>query len=359
MAASLAEKRSARVIQYEWFRLFATAFVVLGHSAYWVINTANGGVYFGADEFSWIAPAYFSNFFDAARTAANGVYRFHMAAFFFLSGAVLRLRPIGAAGPFLLKKARRLLVPYYLCGLLWMLPVKYLAGFYKTHALPAALGNFLLGGSDSGHLWFLPVLFLCMALFALLETLCSSCEARKGIAFVPLLAGLLLRYATPQLQSFLLQQFALYFFWFSLGWAVEPLRAAVARWEEQNNKNLLMPVAVGFAALSALWKLPLAGFVAAAVGCAWCMLLGALCTRLFPKAGQTALFSALSRQTFCVYLLHDPLEHLLLRVCMQNRVLATAAGCWAYLLLRTVGVFALCVAAGELWRRQRLVKNKK
>jgi hypothetical protein len=85
-------------------------------------------------------------------------------------------------------------------------------------------------------------------------------------------------------------------------------------------------------------------------GCLWCWLLAALCAGLFAKCSGTRLFAAAARQLFCVYLLHDPLEHLLLRLFMENRLLATNTGCWAYLLGRTVGIFALCVAAGELWR---------
>lgn len=352
-----------RVAEYEWLRLIATVLVVVGHSAYWVINTAHGGVYYGADEFAWIAPAYFSAVFGGVRAVAGWVYRFHMAVFFFLSGAVLRLRPVGVPGRFLAKKVRRLLVPYYLCGLAWMFPLKWLSGFYTVQTLPAALGDFLSGGSDAGHLWFLWALFWCMAVFALLEKLLKIDAKPWSFALVPLVLGAVLQLCVPHLPGWLaLQQAAQYFIWFALGWAFEPLRAAAAaracRWQ-------LPLLAGGFALVSAGWVLAdrfaLTGQrTAMLIGCLWCCLLAALCAKTLKKCSNTKLFAAVTRQLFCVYLLHDPLEHLLLRSFMENRLLSTNAGCWAYMLGRTVGIFALCVAAGELWRsvKQKYKKNK-
>lgn len=348
-----------RVAEYEWLRLIATVFVVVGHSAFWVINTTHGGVYYGADEFVWIAPAYFSAVFGGVRAVAGWVYRFHMAAFFFLSGAVLRLRPMGAPGRFLAKKARRLLVPYYLCGLVWMLPVKYLAGFYKTENLSAALGDFLLGGGDSGHLWFLPALFWCMAVFALLEKLLAIDAKKWWFCCVPLALGAALHLLSQRLPVwFALQQFAAYFIWFALGWAFEPLRAAAAA---RPCRGRVLLLAGGFALVSAGWIAAdryglLGGRSSMLVGCIWCWLLAALCAKMFEKCSRSRLFAVVSRQLFCVYLLHDPLEHLLLRLFMENHLLAADAGCWAYLLARTVGVFAFCVAAGEL---NRLLQQRK
>ena len=354
-----------RVAAYEWLRLIATVFVVLGHSTFWVINTTHGGVYYGADELVRMAPVYFSTLFDAVRAAAGWVYRFHMAVFFFLSGAVLRLRPIGAPGPFLVKKARRLLLPYYLCGLAWMLPVKALSGFYTLQALPAALGDFLLGGGDAGHLWFLWALFWCMAVFALLERLLKL-EGRPWLfCALPLVLGAVLQLLAPHLPVWLaLRQFGQQFLWFALGWAFEPLRAAAAVRPARFRVPLL---AAGFAAVSAGWLLAdryalLGQRTSMLVGCLWCWLLAALCAG-FPTGGAPSrLFAVLTRQLFCVYLLHDPLEHLLLRLFMESDRMATDAGCWAYLLARTVGVFVLCVAVGEIWRllkRKRSEKTKK
>lgn len=36
---------AGRVAAYEWLRLIATLFVVVGHSVYWVIHTTYGGIY--------------------------------------------------------------------------------------------------------------------------------------------------------------------------------------------------------------------------------------------------------------------------------------------------------------------------
>ena len=61
---------AGRVAVYEWLRLIATLFVVVGHSAYWVVHTTYGGIYYNW-ALEWAAPVYFSAVFDAARRMAT------------------------------------------------------------------------------------------------------------------------------------------------------------------------------------------------------------------------------------------------------------------------------------------------
>lgn len=45
MPEHMQKPAAGRVAAYEWLRLIATLFVVVGHSAYWVVHTTYGGIY--------------------------------------------------------------------------------------------------------------------------------------------------------------------------------------------------------------------------------------------------------------------------------------------------------------------------
>lgn len=57
-------------------------------------------------------------------------------------------------------KLKRLIVPYFLIGFIYMVPIKYAVGYsgYQDKTLIDIIGNFLTC-QDVGHLWFLPALF--------------------------------------------------------------------------------------------------------------------------------------------------------------------------------------------------------
>ena len=109
-----AVNKSNKVSEYEWVRIIATLFVVIGHSAYLKITTTYGGV-------DYILPAnvdaeYYSQLMKAFRILAGWVYGFHMPLFFALSGAVLHLKPLPQFDDFVKNKFIRLIVPYFIYG---------------------------------------------------------------------------------------------------------------------------------------------------------------------------------------------------------------------------------------------------
>ena len=63
------------------------------------------------------------------------IYSYHMPLFFMLSGAVLALKPLKAFNIFVKSKVKRLLVPYYVYGLIFMLPIKYVGHFYNEETI--------------------------------------------------------------------------------------------------------------------------------------------------------------------------------------------------------------------------------
>ena len=350
-----------RVSVYEWLRLIATLMVVLGHSTYLRISTQYGYLNH-VSALEWLAPVYYGFFFDRVRVTALLIYQFHMPVFFFLSGAVLHLKPIGPLKPFVQKKARRLILPYYLCGLLFMLPVKIFTGFYTPENLPKGIWGFLVGGSDSGHLWFLAGLFWCMVVFALLQKTAERFLAKhSGMqVFVLLAIGAVVQLCAERMPFELLGivRGLQYFFWFCLGYAFEPLRHKHAVGSTTHAAALLATVTLFWVAGSRLGML--GSCTTAFVGCVWTYLLALVCSRVFAPLEQTRLYRLLTASLFAVYLYHDPLEHLVLWLTMKTQLASTNAGCWLYLLARTVGVMvaAILMDRGLQWLAGRIKEKK-
>ncbi len=338
-----------RDLTYDWLRLIATLCVVVGHSFYTRITETSGGVYYTLPEN--VHPAYFSLIWDLLSRVAVWVYDFHMPLFFLLSGAVVALRPLPPVGKVIAGRACRLLLPYVLCGLAYMLPVKFLGGFYNGAGLAAAYRGFLLG-YDSGHLWFLPALFWCAAVFALLAKLLAPLGRWQPLALlaVSALASWLAGLAPGDL--FLFCRGMGYLVWFALGYCFQLLRSRCRPWP-------LWQALTALAALLALQYLNvrfgmLGSFARALAGCALAFVGARCCTLLLPGLAATGLWRRLVAGSFAVYLFHDPLEYLVLRLFFTGDLLATAAGCCGYYLARLVGVVAVSLLLDRL---VQLVKN--
>ena len=100
-----------RVSVYDWLRIIATIFVVIGHSTYLNIQTTYGGVnYTLPDDLNSV---YNTPVLEWLRYLSGWVYGFHMPLFFMLSGATLALKPIAQFDVVVKNKVKRLLVPYY------------------------------------------------------------------------------------------------------------------------------------------------------------------------------------------------------------------------------------------------------
>ena len=90
-----------------------------------------------------------------------------MACFVWLSGASYALSRKINFDSLVVNRARRLLVPYYLAGIFFMFPLKYIAGYFNNGNIKLALTVFVSGG-ENGQLWFLLALFWCCIISAFL-----------------------------------------------------------------------------------------------------------------------------------------------------------------------------------------------
>lgn len=64
-------------------------------------------------------------------------------------------------------KFKKLLLPFLIIGLLYLIPIRYLVGYsnYVNHSLIYNIIHNLILGFDNGHLWYLPTLFIIFLIF--------------------------------------------------------------------------------------------------------------------------------------------------------------------------------------------------
>ena len=332
-----------RVTVYDWVRLLATVFVIIGHSVYLSNTTALGGVFY--DVPAGVHPLYNILIYGILERLRNWVYDFHMALFFMLSGAVLALRPLPSFIDFVKSKAKRLLLPYFVWGLLFMIPVKWIAGFYDTASLPQVVTG-LFTGKENGHLWFLTSLFWCMLVFYLLK---KALEKVRGIDTNILIFAVtvIVYYVWGYFPvDFLGFKMGLhYLMFFTLGYAFEAERARHPRPDLRYMIiGLFIMTVVEFIHL----RSHILGYTSAIIaGCAFTYLLADLLDRLLPKISELPLWDLVIRNLLYVYLFHDPINYLILKLMVPGNLLCSAGGVILYVLMRTVILFAVCVLFGE------------
>lgn len=87
-----------------------------------------------------------------------------MPLFFSLSGYLFyySMQKKRKAYTFVIQKVKRLIVPYFIIAILWMIPIKLFAEYqgYQDKNIVNIFVDGILLGKDNGHLWFLPALFL-------------------------------------------------------------------------------------------------------------------------------------------------------------------------------------------------------
>lgn len=265
-----------RVSVYDWLRLIATLFVVIGHSAYLNIQTTYGGVAYELPVH--VSAAYYSSILNFFRTMAGWVYGFHMPLFFFLSGAVLNLRPLKKFDDICVDKIKRLLVPYFTVGIFFMLPVKYLSGFYTKENLLLAVNGFWQG-ADSGHLWFLIALFWCMIVFVSIIKVLGKLGCSSNYVLL-LIAGIIqLIYAKLPFDVLGLKQGLSYIFWFAAGYLFETIRKTEeGKWSVVEKIVVLIGCILGVY-LNFKYKI-LNSFFTIILGCFFTYMMASVCDEL-------------------------------------------------------------------------------
>lgn len=317
---------------------------MIGHSTYLNMVSSYGKVEYVLPE--KLSVVYNSVIFRWIRWMPEWIYGFHMPLFFMLSGAVLALRPISSFDRIFKSKFKRLLFPYFVWGWCFMIPAKRIGDFYSNDTVFAAMRGFL-SGEEGSHLWFLPALFWCMILFCALYKLLERLHVKSGYALL-LMTGIIQMTAGTYLpfDILYLKTGLSYIFYFGLGYQFEHERRVHERW----NMRTTLFTAMFLCLLQALNErfAILNSFFAIIVGAFFTYLLADICTRLFTSATGSLIWKVIVRNLFYVYIFHDPIEYIILKVSMEHRWLCSDIGCILYVMSRTVFAFGIGVLFGEI-----------
>ena len=134
-------------------------------------------------------------------------------------------------------------------------------------------------------------------------------------------------------------------FCFALGFLLEKVRRVRAPWGLRKTLAAVF-ILLLLEAIKTLWGW-FDGDAAILLGVLFTLSLAKLCTLLLKDLTHTRIWRVLIRDLFYVYIFHDPLEYVVLKVLLPGGLLSTAWGCYAYVFCRTAGVFAVSMLLGE------------
>lgn len=350
----MSDSTAKRVTVYDWVRLIAIVFVVLGHSDYLSMGTTYGGVeYLLTPE---VSPMFYSRFFNFWWWFTDWIYSYHMPLFFMLSGAVFTLRPEPSISVTVKSKAKRLLLPYLVYGWLFMFPVKFLGNFYSKESLTHAMLGFLWG-EDSGHLWFLMALFWCFIIFAIIKKVLQHFNINSNCAIIVICFFIYYTYALIPFEYFNLKLGLKHLVFFAIGYAFQKERQQIEKW----SKSTAILIFVVLALIELFNKKLdfLDGLPAIIIGSFFVYSAARLIDIAIPNIAEHKWWSGFINSLIYVYIFHDPLNYLILRVCFERHWLESAAGCVAFLLCRTVGILVVSFILGQIVVLiKKTIKNK-
>ena len=159
------------------------------------------------------------------------IYTFHMPLFMALSGALFKHKSIGFTKAemsfieFFLLKFKRLLLPFLLVTIFYVIPIKYAVGYWSDSqniVRDIILGQIFVMGNN--HLWFLPTLFLENLLFFIHWRYFENNLSVKNRWLFLIFLGLLSLASNGLSYYGVLMNVAKYSFWFYLGSCFERYR---------------------------------------------------------------------------------------------------------------------------------------
>ena len=146
------------------------------------------------------------------------IYFFHMPAFFLLAGITWSDGGKGFC-KYTIKKARRLLLPYFIFMLLSMFVEYIWAGNVEWHRLLAFGGSRL-----NAPLWFLPCMFFVLIAYYFINKYNTSRCCTTGISLLLVLIGFLTRHIEFSFAPKWISRFALFCLFMLIGHKVLPLK---------------------------------------------------------------------------------------------------------------------------------------
>lgn len=308
--------KSNEVEEYNILRAIAILLVVLGHSTYFIIITSYGGI----DYSNVFFPS--GRIYNFLEFIGIMIYNFHMPLFVFISGAVhyLFVKKRECSFKELFKiKFKRLMLPYFIVGIFYMIPLKYISNFYSENTLSEIFINGLLLFQCSGHLWFLFMLFMVFLIFKVFER--YMIDNKYSVIIMPIL--LFLNIFSDKIPIDIFQNIAIckYLIWFYLGFKFEESRVSINKLILNYKHKLFFVFLILFILTSNYSK----NFVLDIdIMSKWIFyrvllliiaILGIITAYIFALIiRKSSIINFINKYSFHIYLLHDPLNYIILAI---------------------------------------------
>ena len=160
------DRQTDRQTEYDLLRIILVVCVVLSHGTYYNISTHFGGIHY----YSLMVDSAINQpeFYKLVSVIKEFIYTFHMPAFIALSGSLYAMAKTVTFRKLAVKKAKRLLIPFFTVWLLWNLPIKYFAEYYLNISLQKMLLQLAL--PSCVYLWYLESLFLIFLIMRFIQS---------------------------------------------------------------------------------------------------------------------------------------------------------------------------------------------
>lgn len=299
------ERVPYRQLDKDLLRIILVVLVVIGHGTYYDITTKFGSINYGI----LMSDASISDtmFHKITSILTNFIYTFHMPAFIALSGSLFSLKKnINTRGT-IIKKAKRLLIPFIAVWIFWNLPVKYFSGYYHGVSIKGMLLQLIF--PSCVYLWYLECLFF---VFVIASFVCKL-ETKKQIIIVSFCwcIGVILYKGLDQYH--VLGDPLYYLLWFYLGYRLENMIEWLKKhniWKDSSILCLFGLVCLSFI-VDKIVKIHFFHFLSSYIVCPFFMLIVLNYIVRHIKINGRAIKS-LSDYGMGIYLYAEPLNYLFL-----------------------------------------------
>ncbi|MBV4440197.1 acyltransferase family protein [Clostridium tyrobutyricum] len=354
------ENKQEKLINVVFLKVVAILLVVLGHAMY---------VYTGHKPFQMQVQS------SALNVISLYIYSFHMPLFIFISGYLyfyvkIEKNKYRNFKKFICNKFLRLGVPYIIFGFLYLVPIRWLIGYYKLRpgtshmSLAQIYFKHIVLAEMPGHLWFIYALFGIFILFYIIE---KYLKYNVKVSFIILLALHIISYKLPA--YFSINNIASYLFYFYLGYLFRDYIKQIIKFL---NKNVLIYIflvqiilfIVGIYFQNAkIYHLIDPGL--GILGIILCFGISIKFNNPNNKLIKNRMFQLLDRDSYPLYLFHDPIIDIALSFLMLTKInpfLITAI-CFivgmgiSLLLTKLFRIIKLKFIWGEKDKKIQLIKN--
>lgn len=351
-----------RIAEYDIIRVILTLLVVLGHSLYITIATKYGGIDYLTlmNESGISAPI----MYKLLSLGVEFIYSFHMQAYIALSGVVFAIQMRKLNPDILKKKAKRLLVPYVMVGLLYSVPLKLIAGYYNNSenvAYDVLVGQMFCQGNN--YLWFCVTLFLICVFIYLLET------KVKGHEYIKLMVMLVLCLMPSFCKINIVNNVLRYLFWFYIGYCFQKFEwHNKIKFSSNKIKDCAVSVLLTFALFAVKFLLPKFSeiddlkILSCMLSLLGCISLYKICLSVVDcRFTKSSIYQKILNNSYEIYLYSDPLNYVILALIYFMCGIDVFASNLFYLLMfvvRFVVTIIIAIGISKLLKESKKIISK-